>query len=186
DCIVGKKYCPENNSPGWDRETSLDVEVVHATCQTCKIVLVEAEATDLAMIDGVEKATLFHPIAISMSWGDTETDTENLGLEKIFNSPEFNGIALVAASGDFCYLNRCTNTPKFYGVMEPASLSNIIAVGGTSLQVSKKNDYLSESVWYGQYNSVAGSGSGCSDIFEAGPWQKKLKDWGKTNCNNKR
>lgn len=143
----GTNY-PSVNS-GWALETSLDVEVVHAICQNCKILLVEASTNSYYnLMTAVDTAINLGAKVISNSYGSQEF----LG-QSVFNS-HFNhtGIAITFSSGD-----------SGYGTSYPASSPYVTAVGGTTLNLSGVSRQ-GESVW-------GGAGSGCS-AFEAKPlWQ---------------
>ncbi len=134
----------------WALETSLDVEVAHAVCSNCKILLVEAESSsvdDLAA--AVDTAANLGADVISNSWVVNEFRGET-ALDKHFDHP---GIAITAASGD-----------SGYEVNWPAASPYVTAVGGTTLELDSSNARVQESAW-------SLGGSGCS-AYEAKPaWQ---------------
>jgi PKD repeat protein len=141
---------PEPN-PKWALETSLDLDMVSATCPQCRIVLVEADSNEFDdMASAVETAANLGATVISNSWA-----TEEFAGEAAEN-PRFDhpGIPTLFATGDWGY-----------GVYYPAASPSAIAVGGTSLSRSGNSRGWSESAW-------SGAGSGCSS-YEAKPaWQK--------------
>ncbi|MCU1613273.1 MAG: hypothetical protein JWO98_813 [Frankiales bacterium] len=148
---------------GWAQEISLDLDMVSAACPNCRILLVEANSasfSDLAV--AVNYAASQGVVAISNSYGGS--DTSNATIAKAYN--QHPGIAVTAATGD-----------SGYGVQSPASFSNVVAVGGTTLKRSPtpaaNGRMWTESAW-------SGAGSGCSR-YNANTYQ----DTKATKCNNK-
>jgi subtilase family serine protease len=127
---------------GWAGEIALDVEAVHAMCQNCNILLVEATSYyDFDLITAADaRAYLMGANVISNSWGRSETSFET-AYDSTFNHP---GVAFVFSTGDYGY-----------GVQYPAASPNVTAVGGTSLWINSDNSYNSETAWNR-------AGSGCS------------------------
>lgn len=146
----GTSY-PAANS-GWALEIALDVEAVHAMCQNCNILLVEAALPSFSdlVTAADQQASLMGANVISNSWGGGEFSGEAT-VDSNFNHP---GVAFVFSSGD-----------SGYGVQYPAASPNVTAVGGTTLQVNSDYSYNSETVWNNMYG---GPGSGCS-AYEAKP-----------------
>jgi hypothetical protein len=167
---------------GWSLEMSLDIEMAHAICQNCHIVLVEAQNSEGASLDAAEE-TAARPRSergvgageVSNSWGGGEPALDS----EAFNHP---GIVVTAASGDDGYLSWETSkeeepqgAPR--GVGYPASSPHVVSVGGTSLTMTGENGqaWASESVW-------DGSGGGCSVGFPAPAWQREVSDWSSVGC----
>jgi subtilase family serine protease len=143
---------PQGNS-GWALEIALDVEVAHAVCPNCKILLVEASSSSLAnLAASVNTAAKLGANEISNSYGGSEYSSEVN--DSAYNHP---GIAVTVASGDNGYGS--------FGF--PAASPNVIAVGGTTLTLGAGNTYGSESAW-------SGAGSGCSLYVTAPAWQSFL------------
>jgi subtilase family serine protease len=143
-------------SSGWALEIALDVEVAHAICPNCKILLVEANSNSLVnLAASVNTAAKLGATEISNSYGGSEFSSElNETYAAPYNHP---GIAVTVSSGDNGYGS--------FGF--PAALSSVITVGGTTLTLGTENSYGSESVW-------SGAGSGCS-LYVSGPsWQSFL------------
>lgn len=140
---------PGNNS-GWALETALDVEVAHAICQNCNILLVQARSNQYSdLMAGVDRARIMGAKVISNSYGSNEFSSENV-FDSHFNYP---GVSIVFSSGD-----------NGYGTSYPAASPYVVSVGGTTLNIDTNNKYVSESVW-------SGTGSGCS-LYEGKPvWQ---------------
>jgi prepilin-type N-terminal cleavage/methylation domain-containing protein len=125
----------------WALETSLDVQMAHAICQTCKILLVSANSNyfyDLAQ--AVNRAAIMGANAISNSYGGWEYSGQT-SFDSSYNHP---GVYVTVSSGDWGY-----------GANYPASSTNVIGVGGTTLYLNPDNSYASETAW-------SGAGSGCS------------------------
>ncbi|HSX41985.1 MAG TPA: S53 family peptidase [Candidatus Saccharimonadales bacterium] len=135
------------NDGGWALETALDVETVHAMCQNCKLLLVEADTASLTnLMIAEDEARALGAKVISNSFGGSETSGET-ATDSHFNHP---GVAFTVSSGD-----------SGYGVEYPAASQFVTAVGGTSLHLNSNNTWQSETVW-------SGAGSGCSG-FEVKP-----------------
>lgn len=153
---------PKANS-GWALEIALDVEVAHAICPNCKILLVEASSNSLSnLAAGVKTAAKLGATEISNSYGGSEFSGE---LSETYTAPyDQPGVAVTVSSGDSGYGS--------FGF--PAALSSVITVGGTTLTVGAGNTYGGETVWNG-------AGSGCSLYAAAPEWQGFL-----TACAGKR
>lgn len=154
---------PQANS-GWSLEIALDVEVAHAVCPNCKVLLVEANSNSLAnLAASVNTAAKLGATEISNSYGGSEFSGE---LSETYTAPyNHPGVAVTVSSGD-----------NGYGSLGfPAALSSVITVGGTTLTLGPENTYGGESVW-------SGAGSGCSSYVGAPAWQSFLA----ATCNGKR
>ncbi|HEX6507631.1 MAG TPA: peptidase S8 [Chloroflexota bacterium] len=146
---------------GWAFEISLDVQVAHMVCQTCKILLVEANTSylnDLAI--SAKEAVALGATEVSNSYGANEFSNEP-AFDPYYN---FANVAVTASTGD-----------SGYGVQYPASSVGVLAVGGTTLRLNTDNSYSSEAVW-------SSSGSGCSGYESANTWQSSVLDWSQTQC----
>ncbi len=144
----GSSY-PQKNA-GWALEISLDVEIAHAICPSCKILLVEATSNSFANLLAAEDYAAAHATIVSNSWGGGESSGETS------NDSHFNhiGLPITFSSGD-----------GGYGVEYPAASQYVTAVGGTTLNLNSNNTYKSETVW-------SGAGSGCSAYETKPTWQK--------------
>lgn len=141
---------------GWSLEIALDVEVAHAICPNCTVLLVEANSNSLSNLSAaVRTAAKLGATEISNSYGGSEFSSE---LSETYAAP-YNqpGIAVTVSSGDNGYGS--------FGF--PAALSSVITVGGTTLTLGSGNTYGSEAVWNG-------AGSGCSLYVAAPTWQSFL------------
>lgn len=127
---------------GWALEISLDVQVAHATCPACKILLVEASSNSFANLIAAEDYATTNANVVSNSWGGGEFSAEtSLSYDGHFNRP---GVPITVSSGD-----------NGYGVEYPAASRYVTAVGGTALTLNADNTRAAETAW-------SGSGSGCS------------------------
>jgi hypothetical protein len=180
---------------GWDVEISTDIEVAHAICQNCKILLVEANTAVYKELEEAEEtAVRLGASEISNSWGGPQEEASG----QAFNHP---GTVITAAAGDDGYLNwteaEAAEQAKkeggesgyFVGADYPAASPDVVAVGGTKLTMT---DGLrqSETVWNEDPNSEGlnegAGGSGCSESFTAQSWQQAVPDWSKVGCGTKR
>lgn len=160
----GTSY-PQTNA-GWALEIALDVEVAHAICQNCNILLVEADSNSYTnLMAAVDRAVAMGAGYISNSYGSGEFSGET-SYDSHFN---VSGKVFTFSSGD-----------SGYGTSYPAGSKYVVAVGGTTLNVNKNSDgsysRISESAW-------SGAGSGCS-LYESKPsWQALVAD---TVCGTQR
>lgn len=159
----GGTSLPVTVDAGWALEAALDVQAAHAICQTCKIILFEANSPTYGnLTTAVNTAASMGVTAISNSYGSNEFNGQTF-YDTYYNHP---GIAVTVSSGDSGFAA---------GAQYPASSPNVVAVGGTSLQVFSDNTYSQETVWLG-------AGSGCSTYEAALPLQTSLSNWGSVGC----
>jgi subtilase family serine protease len=128
-----------NASPGdWDVEESLDVEWAHSIAPQANIILYEANSNsleDLLTADQTAAETT-GVSAVSNSWSTSEFDGEN-SLDSIFTTPAgHQGVTFTASTGD-------SGPPAGW----PAYSPNVVAVGGTALDLDQNADYLTEGAW---------------------------------------
>ncbi len=114
---------PTATNTGWNEEEALDIEWAHAIAPGAKIYLVEAHSSSLSdLYSSVQTAAALPNVKeISCSWGGAESSME------AFEDGVFmhTGITIFAATGDTG------------GTLEYPSVSpNVIAVGGTTLNMS--------------------------------------------------
>ncbi len=123
---------------GWASEESLDVEWAHAIAPEANILLVEAPSTSIpALTDAVSwAASQAGVVAVSMSWGDSPEFSGETAYDSDFTTPSAHaGVTFLAASGDDA-------APNY-----PSTSANVLAVGGTTLDVDNSGDWTSESPW---------------------------------------
>ena len=144
---TGSTTYPQANS-SWGLEIALDVDTAHAICQHCKILLVEAASPSFSNLGAAEnEAVKLGASVVSNSWGGSESSSETLYDSTYFNHP---GVIMTASTGD-----------SGYGVEYPAASPNLVAVGGTTLNLNPDNSYKNETAW-------VDAGSGCSS-YETKP-----------------
>jgi hypothetical protein len=152
---------------GWGLETSLDVEWAHALAPDADILLVEATSnSDTDLFAAVRYATA-KARYVTMAWGGTE-----FAGETAFNAAFANSsVSYFAAAGD--------NPSQ---LSYPATSPDVIAVGGTTLTVTRASDeWTSETAW-------ATAGGGCSRYETADPAQAAYPSYDQqgANCSGKR
>ena len=139
---------------GWSNEIDLDLQAASAVCPTCSILLLEGNTSSvLDLGTAVTTASnTAHVLAISNSYGVSGDYPASFA--PAFDNAAKKGIAVLASAGD-----------GGYGVLFPASATNVIGVGGTTLSVDATGVRSGETVW-------SGTGSGCSTYNSAPAWQK--------------
>ncbi len=167
---------------GWDLEISLDVETVHAICQSCHILLVEADSPSYADLETAERtAERLGADEVSNSWGGPELgESPSQESSSAFNDP---GIVVTASAGDRGYLGWDAPNAEERGYAEfPASSPHVVAVGGTRLTLGAGSAWADETVW----NGDGAGGGGCSVEFSAPAWQQSLANWSAVGCGGHR
>ncbi|MBI3864324.1 MAG: S53 family peptidase [Planctomycetia bacterium] len=159
--IVTKVF-PGGSTPGtdttWAREITLDVEWAHAIAPGAKILLVEADDPSFgSMLSAVYYAAGLPDVSVvSMSWGLAEFDLEPF-FDAYFVAPDGHApVSYVASAGDVGAVTQY-----------PAVSSNVVAVGGTTLQLSTTGAYGIEKAW-------ASSGGGVSAYVSAPSYQSAI------------
>ncbi len=157
----------------WSTEISLDLQMAHAICETCRIVLVEAANEDWGSLGtAVNAAVAAGATEVSNSYGGAESSGDGELSRPYYDHP---GVVVTVSSGDCGYFNQgCSGTPA---ANFPAAAPHVVAVGGTSLRSSG-----------GSWASTAWSdgGSGCSDVFSAALWQSAAEGISATGCSGGR
>jgi hypothetical protein len=150
---------PTQQNDGWADETSLDVEWAHALAPAASILLVETNTnafTDL--FTGVKFADKQAGVSVvSMSFGGPEFTGENTFDSTFITPAGHGGVTFVVSSGD-------DGAPGEY----PAYSPNVLAVGGTSLNLNAAGAYASETGWGSGAANQEGSGGGQS-VMELEP-----------------
>jgi hypothetical protein len=106
-----------------------------------------------------------------MSWGADESSSDLVNNQYFTTPTGHTGITFVASSGDSGAYGSST-TRKI--VSYPAASPNVLAVGGTTLNVDDAGNYLSESGWGSGTASDdnGGSGGGISKYEKQASYQK--------------
>ncbi|HEV3091783.1 MAG TPA: S8 family serine peptidase [Candidatus Cybelea sp.] len=151
----GIKGSYPSGSSSWGVEIDLDVEMVSAICPNCTVDLIEAQTDSWADMQTAEaEAVKLGATIVSNSYTGAGGDPS------YFDTP---GILYVAASGDYGF-----------GLYNPASFSNVVAVGGTQLATATNSRGYTETAW-------PESSGGCSSTgIDKPKWQppsscKKLR-----------
>ena len=170
----------KEEAESWALETDTDIEVAHAICQNCHILLVEASGPEYSELETAENAAVaLHASEISNSWGGPEST----GDSSAFNHP---GIVIAAASGDDGYLNwdqYGTNDKSYFeGADYPAASPHVVSVGGTELELNSEGAWADELPWNAASSGEGAGGSGCSSSLQAPSWQREVADWGQVGC----
>jgi hypothetical protein len=182
-------------------ENTLDVEWAHAIAPGAKIVLLigsndsHQSPQDNCFFVGIDDAISYavdHQLGqvISMSYGSSElglvTDTPDERAREqqaygddhaLFHKAVGEGMTILAASGDAGVTNEndYTKSGSYWNkpnVSWPASDSDVLAVGGTRLNVDVNTSvYTSEVVWN---DDLGVSGGGLSSVFTEPSYQKNL------------
>ncbi len=178
--------CAEvEEAAGWATEISLDIEVSHATCEGCKIVLVEAGTASFEDLEAAERTATgkLGATEISNSWGGPQPDETTAEDDaSSFNHP---GTVITAAAGDDGYLDWDAEEGSERGFVDyPASSPHVVAVGGTRLQgpLGEGGTWAGEQVW----NGDGAGGGGCSTELTAPIWQQSVSDWSSVGCDTQR
>ncbi|MBC7414904.1 MAG: S53 family peptidase, partial [Herminiimonas sp.] len=134
---------------GWAMEIALDVQWAHATAPLARIVLIESvDATLNSLLGGVKLANAMGPGVVSMSFGAAE-GSWTTSVDAAFAAPNMSYLAATGDSGA--------------AVEWPSVSSNVLAVGGTSLNYSGTGT-RSETAW-------SGTGGGTSQYVAAPAYQ---------------
>lgn len=137
----------------WALETSIDTEWAHAMAPDADLLVVEAASDDsYDLLSAVDYAISYGADIVSMSWGCTE-DSDCTYLDELFSD---SSAIFVAAAGD-------DEAESIW----PASSSDVIAVGGTTLKLDSSGRRINETAW-------SYSGGGISEYESAPSWQNIL------------
>ena len=133
---------PRRNS-GWEVESNLDVQWVHAVAPCANILLVEATSSSTNNLLAAITYARAHAKVVSMSWGGGEFSGES-SYDTYFQPAN---VVFLASSGDTG------------GIVEwPSVSANVVGVGGTNLPVNGSTGGLGT----GAETGWNGSGGGCS------------------------
>jgi hypothetical protein len=149
-----------NPDPGWGLEISLDLDAVSAACPACKIVLVEADSSNLLdLLPAAQAAAALGVDAISNSY-DSRGE---FAAERLFE-PYYRDlrVPMVFSTGDYGYGNGAI---LIGGIGYPSASQYVVAVGGTSLVRDSSARGWAETAW-------DGATSGCSAYIHKPGWQK--------------
>jgi len=178
---------------GWYGEETLDVEAVHSMAPGAKVVYVGG-ADCLSGLDDAWAETIDGHVAdvITNSWGDDVDDVADLGADYIAFYQQFSleaaltGITVNFSSGDAGDYTSGGADLASRTVSFPSDLPYVTSVGGTSLQVGARGQWLAEYGWQNSYSTlvngvwtpraagtwVSGGGGGTSYLFAQPSYQR--------------
>jgi xanthomonalisin len=181
-----------NNSGGADdncSETTLDTEWSLATANslgssanTAKIFVYEAGGTTISLYNHIltdGHARVFSTSFICGGDGTACSDSTMLAEDGVLASMVIQGWTLVAASGDQGATGNCTD---LLDVEYPASDPNVVAAGGTALELYTDDTFDSEAAWTGgtaagsclPKNNQGGSTGGFSSYWTVPSYQASM------------
>ena len=144
----GTNLFPYGGGSVWSIQESVDVEWAHAIAPQANIIVFEASSnssSDLAQTDQTAAGTAGVSV-VTTPWSSDDL-AEVLAADLTLLTPSgHQGVTFLTGTGDGGY---------------PAVSPNVIAVGGTTLNVDSSGSYLSESAWT--------DGGGGISIFESQP-----------------
>jgi subtilase family serine protease len=188
ECVRGTSGCP---SVGQDGEAPLDIEYSTASANsfgssndTAHVFVYEAVNGLYSTYQDVYNfiASDRHAKVVSTSYGWSEHGFDSTGAEEvvmhgIFNTMVGEGWTLIAAAGDQGSTQDCADAVR---VSYPAADPDVVAAGGTAIQMYTNGDFDFEYAWTGGTASTAcaknngGGGGGVSADFSQPSWQNKL------------
>ena len=161
---------PSGRGPrSWEVEESLDIEWAHVIAPRAALVLVEADSDNLPDLFAAVSTAAGLPgvVAVSMSFVSGESSDEASSDSTFTTPPGHNGVTFLAASGD-------SGSPGGY----PAFSVNVVAVGGTSIQLGPGGAYGSETAWSGSGGGTSSADAGGSPIEPEPPYQQSVQSSG--------
>jgi kumamolisin len=169
---------PTGDPNGPDGEVMLDIEVAGAIAPAAAIAVYFAPNTDAGFLDAVTTAIhdeVRKPSVVSISWGGPEstwTQQAMTSMDQAFQAAAAMGITVCIAAGDSGSTDGESDGSNH--VDFPASSSNALACGGTSLQANGTT-ITAEVVWNDGDPANGAGGGGVSTFFGLPSWQQGLK-----------
>ena len=182
----GYDLTDECGAQGWYGEETLDVEAVHAMAPGARIVYVGAADCSTALDDAWASA-IDHHVAdvITNSWTDGTDDINLLGADYVAFYQQFSleaaltGITVNFSSGDSGDQTSGGTDLASKTVEFPADLPFVTGVGGTSVLIGSRGQWLGEYGWQNAYSTLlsgawspsppgnysSGGGGGTSVLF---------------------
>jgi subtilase family serine protease len=177
-----KKALPPGN------ETTLDLEVLTATTPKLDhIGVYEGGSSETGILASVA-AALGHkgdrPDAISISLGGCEAELVGQlafrdALNEVFAVADASGISVLVAAGDqgstSCRLTieEAPNALPLVSASDPASSPYVTGVGGTNLELTKKNQIKRQIVWNDSPIAFGAGGGALSILTTPRPWWQR-------------
>lgn len=162
----------EQESSPFDGEIYLDICVIALASPGVNIAVVFSQNTEEGFIQAIRKCIELGPAAISISYGQVETNWSTNGRKKMdheFKRAITKNINVFCASGD------AGSSDGYEGVNVdyPASSPYVIACGGTQLKVSPDGSRSSEIDWELREDGTGGGG-GISKLYKKPSYQKGI------------
>ena len=169
-----------DGNPDDQGEVLLDLEVAHEIAPQATIIDYNAPFTDQSgadtfgmLIDRVVSDGQAQ--IVSDSWGACELSTDHSDIqrdEQAIEAAVAHGISIFKSTGDAgaYQCQRDERGDHRLSVEWPASSPGVVAVGGTSLQVSPSGAYAGEAAWEDALTQ-GGGGGGLSALFPRPSWQ---------------
>jgi subtilase family serine protease len=178
---------------GWYGEETLDVEAVHAMAPGAKIVYVGAADCGSGLDDAWASSIDNHVAnVITNSWNDGTDDINLLGNDYVTFYQDFSmeaamtGITVNFSSGDDGDDTAGGTDITAKTVEFPADLPDVTGVGGTSVEIGSRGQWLNEYGWQSDYSVLtngiwtpdppgtysSGGGGGTSVLFDQPFYQK--------------
>ena len=174
--VDGASNAPGSDPTGADVEVALDIDVIGAAAPGAEqLVYFAPNNGDQGFVDAISDATSATPapIAISISWGQSEDSWTAQGLSAMnaaMSDAAALGITVCAAAGDNGSGDAVTDGEPHCDF--PASSPYALACGGTKLVADPATGAISsEVVWNETASNEGAGGGGVSDQFALPSWQ---------------
>jgi len=174
--VDGASNAPGSDPTGADVEVALDIDVIGAAAPgATQVVYFAPNNGDQGFVDAISEAEHASPtpIAISISWGQSEDSWTAQGrraMDAAMEDAAALGITVCVASGD----NGSGDAVKDGRVHVdfPASNPHALACGGTQLLADPSTGVISsEVVWNETASNEGAGGGGVSDRYPLPSWQ---------------
>src|SRR5579862_7126113 len=174
--VDGAANAPGSDPNGADVEVALDIDVIGAVAPGAKqLVYFAPNNGDQGFVDAISDAASATPapIAISISWGQSEDSWTAQGLSAMnaaMSDAAALGITVLAAAGDNGSGDAATDGQPHCDF--PASSPYALGCGGTKLIADVATGAISsEVVWNETASNEGAGGGGVSDQFALPSWQ---------------
>src|ERR1700683_880425 len=174
--VDGAANAPGSDPNGADVEVNLDIDVIGAVAPgATQVVYFAPNNGDQGFVDAISDAATASPapIAISISWGQSEDSWTAQGLSSMnaaISDAAALGITVCVAAGDSGSTDGVTDGEAH--VDFPASSPYALGCGGTTLVADPTTGTISsEVVWNELASNEGATGGGVSDQFALPTWQ---------------